>query len=261
MPHRTRSNSAIDETRAWTEIETLFAHQWPDGMVPHIVFHVYSDGYFPGPNMWDTKRPTADLGHHPTARRRLCRQAAVRSRHRQDRQRRTARTRCCRKSTHWHRWFYEMRDPQSEGWSPSSIRGEIRVATIPSTGTRPSSACPPTGIEPYVRRDTQHADPAHRPTKAQYDRYLWLVQLLPLAGLGQFQAARRVAVQGGRPRLQRHPDPLGDRPRGAGRGARRARDCRRPTATRAQQGACGAGDAVERGAWAVSVQGPGRRVR
>jgi glycogen debranching enzyme len=27
-----------------------------------------------------------------------------------------------------------------------------------------------------VRRDPQHADPAHRPTKAQYDRYLWLVE-------------------------------------------------------------------------------------
>ena len=35
---------------------------------------------------------------------------------------------------------------------------------------------PTDGIAPYTRRDTQHADPAHRPTKAQYDRYLWLVQ-------------------------------------------------------------------------------------
>ncbi len=35
---------------------------------------------------------------------------------------------------------------------------------------------PTDGIDPYTRRDTQHADPAHRPTKEQYDRYLWLVQ-------------------------------------------------------------------------------------
>ncbi len=26
----------FDEARAWAEIETLFEHQWPDGMVPHI---------------------------------------------------------------------------------------------------------------------------------------------------------------------------------------------------------------------------------
>jgi hypothetical protein len=29
---------------------------------------------------------------------------------------------------------------------------------------------------PYTRNDTKHADPATRPTKEQYDRYLWLVQ-------------------------------------------------------------------------------------
>ncbi|TIW14920.1 MAG: hypothetical protein E5V65_19460, partial [Mesorhizobium sp.] len=35
---------------------------------------------------------------------------------------------------------------------------------------------PTEGVEPYTRRDILHADPAHRPTQAQYDRYLWLVQ-------------------------------------------------------------------------------------
>lgn len=46
----------FDESRAWTEIETLFANQWPDGMVPHIVFHKPDDGYFPGPDVWATRR-------------------------------------------------------------------------------------------------------------------------------------------------------------------------------------------------------------
>ena len=40
----------------------------------------------------------------------------------------------------------------------------------------PFERVPVKGVAPYVRRDTQHADPAQRPTKAQYDRYLWLVQ-------------------------------------------------------------------------------------
>jgi len=35
---------------------------------------------------------------------------------------------------------------------------------------------PVDGITPYTRRDTQHANPEHRPTKAQYDRYIWLVE-------------------------------------------------------------------------------------
>ena len=51
----------FDEARAWTEIETLFAHQWDDGMVPHIVFHQLDDGYFPGPDVWATGRKVPTL--------------------------------------------------------------------------------------------------------------------------------------------------------------------------------------------------------
>jgi len=47
----------FDADRALTEIETLFAHQWPCGMVPHIIFHELDDGYFPGPDVWDCRRP------------------------------------------------------------------------------------------------------------------------------------------------------------------------------------------------------------
>src|ERR1700744_5623781 len=59
----------ISEARAWTEIETLFTHQWPDGMVPHIVFHVHDDGYFPGPDVWATRRlvPTSGITQPPVA--------------------------------------------------------------------------------------------------------------------------------------------------------------------------------------------------
>src|SRR5438552_11514361 len=163
-----------DEARAWTEIETLFAHQWPDGMVPHIVFHVRNDGYFPGPQDWRTGRPTATSGITQPAvagfavRRRFDRAgdrtlAAVRARV------------LLPKIDAWHRWFYENRDPKGEGL----------VAIIhPWESGRDNSVdwddafdrVPTEGVEPYTRRDTLHADPAHRPTKAQYDRYLWLVQ-------------------------------------------------------------------------------------
>ena len=169
-----------DEARAWTEIETLFAHQWPDGMVPHIVFHVYSDGYFPGPNVWDTKRPTPTSGitQPPVAGfavKRLFDRAT-------DKKAAAERARALLpKIDAWHRWFYEMRDPAGEGlvailhpWESgrdNSIDWDEAFERVPTEG-----------IDPYVRRDTQHADPAHRPTKAQYDRYLWLVQLFRSLG-------------------------------------------------------------------------------
>ena len=61
--------SHFDEARAWTEIETLFAHQWDDGMVPHIIFHEHDDGYFPGPDVWSTGRevPTTGITQPPVA--------------------------------------------------------------------------------------------------------------------------------------------------------------------------------------------------
>jgi Trehalase len=170
----------VDEDRAWTEIETLLAHQWPDGMVPHIVFHVEDDGYFPGPDVWRTARPTPTSGitQPPVAGfavRRLFEQA-------KHRPRAAERARALLpKIDAWHAWFYANRDPAGEGlvaiihpWESgrdNSIDWDEAFERVPTDG-----------VEPYVRRDTQHADPAHRPTKAQYDRYLWLVQAF--RGLG-----------------------------------------------------------------------------
>jgi hypothetical protein len=172
--------SHYDEARAWTEIETLFQHQWPDGMVPHIIFHVYSDGYFPGPDVWAVNRPTATSGitQPPVAAfavKRLYDRAT-------DKARAAERARALLpKLDAWHRWFYEMRDPAGEGlvailhpWESgrdNSIDWDEAFERVPTSG-----------IDPYTRRDTQHADPAHRPTKAQYDRYLWLVQLFRSLG-------------------------------------------------------------------------------
>jgi hypothetical protein len=163
-----------DEARAWTEIETLFAHQWPDGMVPHIVFHVRNDGYFPGPEVWRTGRPVATSGiTQPAVAGFAVRRLFERAKDK-DQAARRARALLPRIEA-WHRWFYENRDPKREGlvaiihpWESgrdNSIDWDRAFERVPTHG-----------IEPYVRRDTQHADPAHRPTKEQYDRYLWLVQ-------------------------------------------------------------------------------------
>lgn len=55
--------SAVDEARAWEELEKLFSAQWEDGMVPHIVFHKASPTYFPGPEIWGYEdRPMKSTG-------------------------------------------------------------------------------------------------------------------------------------------------------------------------------------------------------
>src|SRR5690606_22660848 len=104
----------LDEDRAWTEIETPIAHQWPDGMVPHNVFHVADDGYIPGPDAWNPRRPapTSGITQPPVAGfavRRLYERAA-------DKAAAAERARALLpRIDAWHRWFYDMRDPRGEG--------------------------------------------------------------------------------------------------------------------------------------------------
>ena len=164
----------IDEARGWVEIETLFAHQWPDGMVPHIIFHADDEGYFPGPGIWRTDRPTPTSGiTQPAvagfATRRLFERA---------KDKKLAREKAgalLPLIDRWHQWFYANRDPRQEGlvailhpWESgrdNSIDWDEALACVPADG-----------IQPYMRRDLQHADASHRPTKEQYDRYLWLLE-------------------------------------------------------------------------------------
>lgn len=161
--------SHFDTARAWTELETLFAHQWPDGMVPHIIFHDFDPGYFPGPEVWRTGRPTPTSGitQNPVAGftlRRLYERAPDEARARG----------LLHSLERWHAWFYTCRDPQGEGLVAILHPWESRDNSI--DWDEPFSRVPTEGVEPYTRQDIRHADPAHRPTQAQYDRFIWLVQ-------------------------------------------------------------------------------------
>ncbi len=164
----------FDEARAWTEIETLFTHQWEDGMVPHIVFHKHDDGYFPGPDVWQTNRPvpTSGITQPPVAGfavRRLFERAS-------DKALAEQRARALLpKIAAWHDWFFRARDPEGTGlvailhpWESgrdNSIDWDAALDRVPIDG-----------VIPFRRRDTEHANPDHRPTQAQYERYIGLVQ-------------------------------------------------------------------------------------
>lgn len=166
--------SHFDEARAWTEIETLFAHQWDDGMVPHIIFHEYDDGYYPGPDVWGTGKevPTTGITQPPVAGfavRRIFERATGRKSAEQ-------KARSLLPKVHaWHEWFFRCRDPKATGlvavihpWETgrdNSVDWDAAFERVPTNG-----------VAPFTRRDTQHANPDHRPTDEQYKRYIWLVQ-------------------------------------------------------------------------------------
>ncbi|MFK8084088.1 MAG: amylo-alpha-1,6-glucosidase [Granulosicoccus sp.] len=164
----------VDEERAWKEISTLFDHQWDDGMVPHIVFHARDDGYFPGPDVWGTGRdvPTTGITQPPVAG-----FAALKLFERAKDQNLASlkASELLSKIDRWHEWFHNHRDPEGTGlvalihpWESgrdNSVDWDAAFDRVPTND-----------VQPYQRRDLQHADAAHRPTTAQYDRYIWLVQ-------------------------------------------------------------------------------------
>ena len=45
--------ATTDLPRARLELDSLFAGQWRNGLLPHIVFDPAADGYWPGPAQWD----------------------------------------------------------------------------------------------------------------------------------------------------------------------------------------------------------------
>lgn len=159
-----------DMDRAWTEIETLLSGQWPNGMVPHILFHKVDPSYFPGPDIWGGvgPMPSSGISQPPIAatfvRWLLEKDAAFEDRARA----------IVPRLIDWHRWFMTWRN-----------EGGAIVVTHPWETGRDNcpdwdetfAAIEPLGIEDYYRRDTRHVVEEERPRRWDYDRYLYLVKL------------------------------------------------------------------------------------
>lgn len=164
--------ATFDESRACREIETLFEAQWEDGFVPHIIFRRNDPDYFPGPSVWQAGEslPSSGITQPPVA-------ASVMLSLWQSASDPGVRERLSAlipAAMRWHRWFHQYRVLESGGviithpWE--SGRDNSPEWDEPSEGIDVS------GVEPYERRDLQHADAAMRPTKLDYDRYIALVE-------------------------------------------------------------------------------------
>ncbi len=168
--------ATFDEPRAWTEIETLFAAQWDDGMVPHIVFHQLDDGYFPGPDIYGTGRTPASSGlTQPPVAASVVRRLMERAR---DPALAEERGRALLpRLVAWHRWFRTARDPNGEGLVAIYHPWESGMDNSPAWDSAMANV-PIADLPPYTRQDTTHVDPSHRPTKQDYDRYLSIIKVM-----------------------------------------------------------------------------------
>ena len=168
--------AAFDEDRAWREIETLFSSQWADGMVPSIVFHRDDPDYFPGPAVWATGTTPKSTGitQPPVAAScvrllldRVPDQTAAWSRAQA----------LLPKLLASHRWFHEARDPSGSGLVTTIHPWETGMDNSPAWDEAMARMEVAPDLEPYERHDTGHVDASQRPLKADYDRYMTLVEL------------------------------------------------------------------------------------
>lgn len=184
--------SQFDMDRALTELETLFDNQWEDGMVPHIIFHEHDDGYFPNSDVWQTNRsvPTSGITQPPVAAFAL---SELFNRMDDKSVYKTRVLQLLHKIHKWHCWFYECRADESglvaivhpwESGRDNSVDWDAAFERVPTDG-----------VVPFVRRDTSHANPEHRPTDEQYKRYIWLVQQFRDLGWDNKSIAEQSAFQ------------------------------------------------------------------
>ena len=184
----------LDTERAAGELRTLLEHQWKNGKIPHIVFNPEAppESYFPGPEHWASATESPDAPPGPSLTSGLCQPPvhAIAARHilrvAEARDEGVAETRMFLGETYpklfaWHRYLATARDPENSGlmtiyhpWesgtdnSPrwTSALEQVEVGEIPD----------------YERLDLDHVpDPAERPTGEEYDRFIWLVEVIKQA--------------------------------------------------------------------------------
>ena len=171
-----------DQERAETELRSLFAGQWRNGLLPHIVF---TEGarYFPGPEFWQTER-SADAPTHPRTSGIV--QPAVhgtallevfKHAHDRDRAARFARELLPRMVA-WHAYLYRERTRDGgalvETWHPWETGMDNSPLWDDALGRIELAAG---DVPEYTRVDVQVADAAERPSDTEYDRYAYLVGL------------------------------------------------------------------------------------
>ena len=171
-----------NQERAETELRSLFAGQWRDGLLPHIVF---TDGarYFPGPEFWQTDRSPAapELPKtsgivqppiHASAALQVYRLA-------RDRTRGVAfLEELLPKLAAWHEYLYRERVRDDGGlveiWHPWESGMDNSPLWDGALGRLSFDA---QRLPKYERVDVELAEATERPSDGEYDRYVYLVDV------------------------------------------------------------------------------------
>lgn len=181
----------VSVERAVQEMRALFRGQWKNGMVPHIVYNpdVSPDAYFPDAGRWDVASVSPDAPEgvatsgiiqppmHAIAIRLICERATPE-------QAREIATEFYGPLLEWHRYLVSARDPEVSGLITIVHPWESGMDNSPRWDRSMARIQVPEGeVPPFVRRDLAHvADPSQRPTDEDYERFMWIVEVLKRGG-------------------------------------------------------------------------------
>ena len=180
----------LDTIRAAGEIRSLLDHQWENGKIPHIVFNPEAppESYFPGPEHWASAADAADAPTGPARTSGLCQPpvhalAALRIlRIAEARGDGAAGAReflavVYPKLLAWHRYLATARDPEGSGLVTIYHPWESGTDNSPRW-TGALERVEVGKIPDYERADLEHVEPSERPTGYEYDRFIWLVDVI-----------------------------------------------------------------------------------
>jgi Trehalase len=174
--------------RARAELSSLFAGQWEDGRLPHILFSAgeQEDAYFPGPAFWDSRsRPgtpamaTSGLIQPPVHARAVL--AVARAGDGQGEAGpflQQAYSRLVR----WHEYLRGHRDAGGAGLAAIAHPWESGLDNSPLWDAPLAAVRQPAEAPRFARRDISHVDPRHRPTDHDYQQYVLLAEQYRDAG-------------------------------------------------------------------------------
>jgi len=181
----------LDPVRAADEIKSLLEHQWQNGKIPHIVFNPEAppESYFPGPEHWASATDASDVPAmtsslcqppvHAIAALRVLRVAEARGEGVAEAREFLAEV--YPKLFAWHCYLATWRDPEESGLVTIFHPWESGTDNSPRW-TGALERLEVGEIPDYERADLGHVDPSERPTGYEYDRFIWLVDVIKETG-------------------------------------------------------------------------------
>lgn len=170
--------SHFDAERARTEIRSLLAAQWRNGMVPHIIYHEGASDYFPPPNFWQMDNlahsgPIQSSGlTQPPVLASIVRR--LHDRFPDDAAQLDFTREVYPKILSWHRWLHTARSVDGTGlpclihpWESGTDNSPRWLAVL--------DQLEPYDVPAFKRRDMNHVHPDERPRPEDYERFVFLM--------------------------------------------------------------------------------------